>query len=118
LRSNQQRFIMKKEQTVSPDVSKTISELKRALVNDPESPLYRVSFKSYGRKFVITNRSHTIKDKLEKSFNHFMKALCITPGQKRIKGLCFLDRDTTAFKMAYMKEGEQVLHQVIRKKEK
>lgn len=118
MHSNQQRFIMKKEQTVSPDVTKTISELKRALINEDESPLYRVSFKSYGRKFVITNKSHTLKDKLEKSFNHFMKALCITPGQKRIKGLCFLDKDTPGFKMAYMKEGEQVLHQVIRKRQK
>jgi hypothetical protein len=28
----------------------------------------------------------------------------------------FLDKKTDAFKLAYMMEGEQVLHQIIRKK--
>lgn len=112
------KTIMKKENNSSPDVVKTISELKRVLVNDPQSPLHRVSFKSYGKRFVITNKNYTVKDKLEKSFNELMKVLRITPDSKRLKGLCFIDKDTDAFKMAYMREGEQVLHQVVRKKQR
>jgi hypothetical protein len=104
-----------KKQTSTPDVSKTIGELKSLLVNDPNG-LHRISFKSYGRKFVITNTDNDFRSKLEKSFNGFMKALNICTTSKKIKGLCFIDKQSNAFKMAYMKEGEQVLHQIVRKK--
>ena len=105
-----------KRQTSSPEMSRTIGELKSALINDPNSPLHKVSFKSYGRKFVITNKDKNLAGKLEKSFNGLMKFLDVLPGSKKIKGLCFLDKETDAFKLAYMKEGEQVLHQIVRKK--
>jgi hypothetical protein len=105
-----------KRQPSSPDMSRTIGELKSALINDPNSPLHKVSFKSYGRRFVITNKDKNLDGKLEKSFNGLMKFLDVIPGSKKIKGLCFLDKQTDAFKLAYMKEGEQVLHQIVRKK--
>lgn len=103
------------KQTSAPDVTKTIGELKDLLVNGPEG-LHKISFKSYGRKFVITNNDNDFKGKLEKSFNGFMKALDIRTTSKKIKGLCFIDKRSNAFKMAYMKEGESVLHQIVRKK--
>lgn len=105
-----------KRQPSSPDMSRTVGELKSALMNDPNSPLHRVSFKSYGRRFVITNKDTNLDGKLEKSFNGLMKFLGVIPGGKKIKGLCFLDKETDAFKLAYMKEGEQVLRQIVRKK--
>jgi hypothetical protein len=105
-----------KKQPSSPDMLKTISELKSTLVSDPDSPLHKVSFKSYGRRFVITNKDKDLSGKLEKSFNGLLKFLDVLPGNKKIKGLCFLDKKTDAFKVAYMKEGEQILHQIVRKK--
>jgi hypothetical protein len=105
----------RKKQTGAPDVTKTIGELKGFLVNDPEG-LHKITFKSYGRRFVITNNDNDLRGKLEKSFNGFMKALNICTTSKKIKGLCFIDKQSNAFKMAYMKEGEQVLHQIVRKK--
>lgn len=105
-----------KRQPSSPDMSRTIGELKSALTNDPASPLHKVSFKSYGRRFVITNKDKNLDSKLEKSFNGLMKFLGVLPGEEKIKGLCFLDKKTEAFKLAYMEEGEQVLHQIVRKK--
>jgi hypothetical protein len=105
-----------KRQPSSPDMSRTIGELKSALIDDPNSPLHKVSFKSYGRRFVITNKDKNLDGKLEKSFNGLMKFLDVIPRSKKIKGLCFLDKQTDSFKLAYMKEGEQVLHQIVRKK--
>ena len=105
-----------KNQPDSRDMCETIGDLKSALINSPESPLHKVSFKSYGRRFVITNKEKDISGKLEKTFNGFLKSLKVTTGDKKIKGLCFLDKKTDAFKLAYMMEGEQVLHQIIRKK--
>jgi hypothetical protein len=105
-----------KRQPSSSDMSRTIGELKSALIDDPNSPLHKVSFKSYGRRFVITNKDKNLDGKLEKSFNGLMKFLDVIPRSKKIKGLCFLDKQTDSFKLAYMKEGEQVLHQIVRKK--
>lgn len=105
-----------KNDTSNSELSRTICDLKSALGSNPKSPLHKVSFKSYGRRFVITNKDQDVVSKIEKTFNQFLKTLKVNTGDKKIKGLCFLDKKSDAFKLAYIKEGEPILRQIVRKK--
>ena len=49
---------------------------------------------------------------LEKSFNSFMGKLSVHSDGKKLRGICFIDRNSDAFSVGYQKEGDFVLHQI------
>jgi hypothetical protein len=94
------------------DIKKSISNLRKLLADDPKRMTHRIKFKRYGAKYIITNKDNDLSTKLEKSFNSFMGKLNIQNDEKKVKGICFLDKKSDAFNIGYQKEGEFVLHNI------
>ena len=94
------------------DIRKSISSLRKLLADDPKRETHKIRFKRYGRKFIITNNNNDLTAKLEQSFNSFMGKLEIQNDNKKLRGICFLDKQSDAFSIGYQKEGECVLHQI------
>lgn len=93
------------------EIKYSLSELRKTLA-ESKSDRHKIRFKSYGRKYVITNDDNNMGDKLEKSFNSFMNKLKVDAKGKRLRGICFVDKKSDSFSVGYQKEGEFVLHQI------
>ena len=103
---------MKKQIENPIDIKKSISSLRKLLADDPKRNTHKIRFRRYGSKYVITNKDTDLSTKLEKSFNTFMGKLNIQKDEKKMRGICFLDKKSDAFNIGYQKEGEFVLHQI------
>ena len=103
---------MKKQIENPIDIKKSISSLRKLLADDPKRNTHKIRFRRYGSKYVITNKDTDLSTKLEKSFNSFMGKLNIQKDEKKMRGICFLDKKSDAFNIGYQKEGEFVLHQI------
>lgn len=93
------------------EIKYSLGELRKALA-ESRTEKHKIRFKRYGRKYVITNDDNNIGDKLEKSFNSFMNNLKVDAKGKKLRGICFVDKNSDTFSVGYQKEGEFVLHQI------
>ena len=94
------------------DIKRSIGSLRKLLADDPKRITHKIRFKRYGAKYVISNNDHDLSTKLEKSFNSFMGKLNIQDDQKKVRGICFLDKKSDNFNIGYQRDGESVLHQI------
>jgi hypothetical protein len=95
-----------------PIVKKSLGGLKKLLAEDLKSERHKIRFKRYGSKYIITNKDSDLSSKLEKSFNSFMDKLSVNPDGKKLRGICFIDKNSDDFSVGYQREGEYVLHQI------
>ena len=95
-----------------PVIKRSLGGLKKLLAEDLKSERHKIRFKRYGRKYVITNSDSDLTSKLEKSFNSFMGKLSVHSDGKKLRGICFIDKNSDDFSVGYQKEGEFVLHQI------
>jgi hypothetical protein len=104
-------MITKKTTEANDGIKISINRLRRLLVNDKETA-YKIRFKRYGRKYVITNTSAGLDQKLEDSFNTFMNKLEVKKDGDTLRGIMFLGRNTEDFNICYQKDHEGTLHQI------
>ena len=95
-----------------PVIKRSLGGLKKLLAEDLKSERHKIRFKRYGSKYVITNSNSDLTSKLEKSFNSFMGKLSVHSDGKKLRGICFIDKNSDDFSVGYQKEGEFVLHQI------
>lgn len=95
-----------------PVIKRSLGGLKKLLAEDLKSERHKIRFKRYGSKYVITNSDSDLTSKLERSFNSFMGKLSVHSDGKKLRGICFIDKDSDRFSVGYQKEGEFVLHQI------
>ena len=95
-----------------PVIKRSLGGLKKLLAEDLKSERHKIRFKRYGSKFVITNSNSDLTSKLERSFNSFMGKLSVHSDGKKLRGICFIDKNSDDFSVGYQKEGEFVLHQI------
>lgn len=95
-----------------PVIKKSLGSLKKLLAEDLKTERHKIRFKKYGQKYIITNNDDDLASKLEKSFNSFMGKLSVHSDGKKLRGICFIDRNSDAFSVGYQKEGDFVLHQI------
>jgi len=94
------------------DIKRSIGSLRKLLADDPKRMTHKIRFKRYGAKYIINNNDNDLSTKLEKSFNSFMGKLNIQSDDKKVKGICFLDKKSDNFNIGYQRDGESVLHQI------
>lgn len=94
------------------DIKRSIGSLRKLLADDPKRMTHKIRFKRYGAKYIISNNDNDLSTKLEKSFNSFMGKLNIQSDNKKVKGICFLDKKSDNFNIGYQRDGESVLHQI------
>jgi len=94
------------------DIKRSIGSLRKLLADDPKRMTHKIRFKRYGAKYIISNNDNDLSTKLEKSFNSFMGKLNIQSDDKKVKGICFLDKKSDNFNIGYQRDGESVLHQI------
>ena len=94
------------------DIKRSIGSLRKLLADDPKRMTHKIKFKRYGSKYIISNNNNDLSTKLEKSFNSFMGKLNIQDGQRKVKGICFLDKNSDNFNIGYQRDGESVLHHI------
>jgi hypothetical protein len=95
-----------------PVIKRSLGGLKKLLAEDLKSERHKIRFKRYGSKYVITNSNSDLTSKLERSFNSFMSKLSVHSDGKKLRGICFVDKNSDDFSVGYQKEGEFVLHQI------
>ena len=95
-----------------PIIKRSLGGLKKLLAEDLKSERHKIRFKRYGSKYVITNSNSDLTSKLERSFNSFMGKLSVHSDGKKLRGICFIDKNSDDFSVGYQKEGEFVLHQI------
>jgi hypothetical protein len=95
-----------------PVIKRSLGGLKKLLAEDLKSERHKIRFKRYGSKYVITNSNSDLTSKLERSFNSFMGKLSVHSDGKKLRGICFIDKNSDDFSVGYQKEGEFVLHQI------
>ena len=95
-----------------PVIKRSLGCLKKLLAEDLKSERHKIRFKRYGSKYVITNSNSDLTSKLERSFNSFMGKLSVHSDGKKLRGICFIDKNSDDFSVGYQKEGEFVLHQI------
>jgi hypothetical protein len=95
-----------------PVIKRSLGGLKKLLAEDLKSERHKIRFKRYGSKYVITNSNSDLTSKLERSFNSFMGKLSVHSDGKKLRGICFVDKNSDDFSVGYQKEGEFVLHQI------
>ena len=95
-----------------PVIKRSLGGLKKLLAEDLKSERHKIRFKRYGSKYVITNSNSDLTSKLESSFNSFMGKLSVHSDGKKLRGICFIDKNSDDFSVGYQKEGEFVLHQI------
>jgi hypothetical protein len=95
-----------------PVIKRSIGSLKKLLAEDLKTERHKIRFKKYGQKYIITNNDSDLSSKLEKSFNSFMGKLSVHSDGKKLRGICFIDKNSDDFSVGYQKEGDFVLHQI------